>query len=308
MDIAQELERRAGHPVDRVLPSPLQSGYRARIDLSVGPDGRLGYFLPRSHEHRAIDDEPLARPEIREWLPKLAGLDLRGIGRVELRSDGEKVIANAKSPPKRRGKRAVAESLPLPDVALDGKTLRGDCRLRIHAGGIEHHVSPGSFYQINLEVNRALVDAVTERIQALSPAHLLDLYAGIGNLSLPSVAQGTQATLVERSGSSTRDARSTLKRLNLQATIREQDAGKLGAGEVFADCILLDPPRAGAPGLLEKLIITRPRAILYVSCNAATLGRDLGPVRKAGYRITELWGLEMFPGTEHFEAMAVLER
>lgn len=308
MRIEEELARRVGHPVNAVVPSPHSTAYRARIDLSVGPDGRLGTWVPRSHEHIPLQDEPLARPEIQALLPELRELNLKGLGRVELRSDGTRVIAHARMPKKKRPQRDLALRLPFEDIALEGKTLRGDPKLHLEVQGIAHQISPGSFYQINLEVNALLVARVTEILARLKPAHLLDLYAGIGNLSLPTVASGVPATLVESMGSSAKDARATLKRLDLNATILEQDAGKLEAGQVFADVVLLDPPRAGAPGVIPTLSVTRPRAFVYVSCNAATLGRDLNQGVKAGYKVTELVGLEMFPGTEHFEALAVLER
>lgn len=308
MGIKEELARRVGHPVDAVVPSPRSEAYRARIDLSVGPDGRLGSWVPGTHEHVPLDQEPLARPEIQALLPALRELRLKGLGRVELRSDGERVVAHVRMPKKRRPKRELALRVPVHDLALEGKTLRGDPKLWLKVQGIAHHISPGSFYQVNLEVNALLVAEVTRILARLRPAHLLDLYAGIGNLSLPTVASGVPATLVESMGSSAKDARSTIKRLDLQATLLEQDAGKLQAGQVFADVVLLDPPRAGAPGVIQTLAITRPRAFVYVSCNATTLGRDLNQGVRAGYRVTQLMGLEMFPGTEHFEALAVLER
>jgi hypothetical protein len=110
-------------------------------------------------------------------------------------------------------------------------------------------------------------------------------------------------TLVEREGSATEDARRNLP----GAEILELDAGRWKPGQTFFDVAILDPPRAGAPGVLERLTVTRPRLILYLSCDPATLARDLGTLPR-GYRVTRLQPFDMFPGTEHVETLAVIER
>ena len=79
-------------------------------------------------------------------------------------------------------------------------------------------------------------------------------------------------------------------------------------GHRFFDVALLDPPRAGAQGLLQKLVVTRPRAIVYLSCDAVTLARDLRTVVGKGYRVERVQPYDMFPGTDHVETLAVLIR
>jgi 23S rRNA (uracil1939-C5)-methyltransferase len=136
----------------------------------------------------------------------------------------------------------------------------------------------------------------------------LDLYGGIGNLSAAAVQAGVPTTLLEREGSSCADARHNFRAALKagKATILEKDAAKLVAGEVFFDVALLDPPRAGAPGVLAKVALTRPRAILYLSCDPVSLARDLSELR--GYRVEAVQPYDMFPGTEHVESLALLLR
>jgi 23S rRNA (uracil1939-C5)-methyltransferase len=86
------------------------------------------------------------------------------------------------------------------------------------------------------------------------------------------------------------------------------DAGRLRAGDHFFDVALLDPPRAGAPGVISQLVLTRPRALVYVSCHAPSLARDLKEASAAGYRIRDLSVFDMFPQTPHCEMLCVLER
>ncbi|MCB9744234.1 MAG: class I SAM-dependent RNA methyltransferase [Alphaproteobacteria bacterium] len=307
---ADTLTRALGRAPDRMLASPRSEGYRARIRLQVGPGGALGYHRPRSHELVEVPDCAIARPELIACLEALrAGPVGPGLQRIELRSDGARVVVNAQSAPKaRKQAQRSAAALAWPDVALDGRKLKGRCALTLEVAGVSHRVSPGSFYQVNLEVNALLVAEVGEVLRALKPAALLDLHAGIGNLSLPLAVEGTQVFLVESSPSSAGDAHRKVKALGVPATVLIKAAEKLTPGEVFFDVALLDPPRTGAQAVIPTLLLTRPRAIVYVSCNPHTLARDIRPALASGYALERLVGFDMFPHTPHVEAMALLTR
>ncbi|MBN93180.1 MAG: hypothetical protein CL928_03795 [Deltaproteobacteria bacterium] len=306
--------------VDQATPSPRSLGYRARIALKTDEQGRLGYHRPRSHEWLAVPECAIARPELNQALDALPTLP--GIPTVSLRTDGHRVVLaaslrrrRARRPDKRAVERASQvlgaldlSATSLSGVALDGRPVGGDCTLRLSVGGIEHHLGPESFFQVNLEANELLVERVVQQVLARSPQTVLDLYSGAGNLSFPIAKQGVDVVQVEVEGSSVSDARSTAKRLGIPVTIQARDVGRLEAGEIFFDVVILDPPRAGAPGVLEELLLTRPRALVYVSCNPETLARDLGPARSQGYAIRHLEVFDMFPQTSHVETLCVLER
>ena len=320
---AAHLTAQLGRAPDRTHTSPRIAGYRARIDLRPGPDGALGQSLPGTHVHVPLASIPLARPELNRALGALPPMP--GLGQVSLRSDGESVVLSAWTPRKGRGARtrrnrggdrALKErlrsldldALGLAGVALDGRAVSGDATTRLLVGGIQHQLSPATFYQVNLDINAALVDAVGRLTADLEPTALLDLYAGAGNLSLPLAAAGLPLVLIEQGRSSTGDARRTAKRHGLQVDVRDGDAGAFEAGDAFFDVALLDPPRAGAPGLLPTLLVTRPKAILYVSCNPAALARDLRPARQAGYTLDRVELFDMFPQTPHMEVIARVVR
>ena len=298
----QNLARAVRAEADGLVPSPRQTGYRARVTLHAGRDadgeGVFGYFRPGTHELEPLRSDELARPEINRALESITSV--QGLERFELRSDGERVVANVLA-----GDGQPGESLA---YAAGGRVQRGDPTLRLEVCGIEHRVSPDSFYQVNLEVNELLVEAVREEVLSRHPEALLDLYSGIGNLSMPIAATGVPCTLIEREGSSARDARHTAPRLGLPVTVLTQDASRFQAGSVPFDVAIVDPPRQGAARAIQQLLVTRPRALVVVSCNPRTLGRDIAPARKQGYRLTRLTGFDMFPGTPHLEALAVLER
>ncbi len=315
----EHIEKLLGRSVESVHPSPRALGYRARIELKVDSAGRLGYFRPRSHEHVPVPMCAIARAEINAVLGRLP--PLLGLEAVELRSDGERIVLHAgpgrgKQHPKaikRILRQTLGDSASLAEyglsgIAVTGRPLLGDCSLQIAAGGITHHISPGSFYQVNLEVNQLLVDRIGSAVRGCSPSAVLDLYSGAGNLSMPLAADGVSVTQVELAGSSVRDARATARREGLRVDIREGNAGKTSAGDIFFDVAILDPPRAGAPGLLAELMITRPRAILYVSCDPRSLARDLRHAQDLGYRVSGLELFDMFPQTSHCETLCILER
>ena len=293
------LQRTLGRAPDRLIASPLTLGYRARIDLQVGPSG-LGYHRPRSREQVPVSTCAIARPELNATLAQLQGADLSGVERLELRSDGQKVVISAQG----RALRFTQGE----HVALNGRTLRGDPSLNISAGGVTHRLSPMSFYQVNLEVNALLVEDLRRIALSFAPTGVLDLFAGAGNLSLPLAAAGVPVTLIEQEGSSVRDAEATVRALKLPATVQRRDAMRFVAGEQFFDLALLDPPRAGAGDLLQRLLLTRPKAVLYVSCNPVALNRELRPAFAAGYTLHQLLAYDMFPQTPHVELLAVLGR
>jgi tRNA/tmRNA/rRNA uracil-C5-methylase (TrmA/RlmC/RlmD family) len=276
-----------------IVASPRETGARARVKLRADAQGRLGFHAAGSHAWHAVDLALLARPEVVTCVQAVEAWG-GARGEVEIRSDGSRAVVVLEAPPA-----APLDGLSL-DVALGDRRLCGDPVLRV--GGLR--VSPRSFYQVNLEINAAIVDAVDAELQRLAPAHLLDLYAGIGNLSARAVRRGVPATLVEQAPSSVADARVNCP----GAKVLCADAGRVRAGEHFADVVILDPPRAGAPGLLPKLLLTRPRAVVYLSCEPTTLVRDLGPVLAAGYALTSVRPWEMFPGTDHVETLVVAER
>ena len=215
-----EVEDLLGREVDRVHGSPRSLGYRSRITLKINPDGLLGYHQPRSHTWLHVPACSIARSEINEVLQKLPKMPTALHG-LELRTDGQRVVLVAKSAqprgrPKASGKSKKAvkerlkeldlEGLGLAGISFDSQPISGDVMLRLPVCGVSHKISPLSFYQVNIEVNELLVQRVMELVLKSEPTTVLDLYAGIGNLSLPLAARGIETVLMETATSSAADA------------------------------------------------------------------------------------------------------
>lgn len=299
-----------GHALGQaVQPATEMPPGRCRVSLRPLPDGRLGQALPRTHDLHPVAWCGLAHPAIQAVLPTLPPMP-RGLGDAELRTDGDRVVLAAHSRGPRFRKTLAADlrklALPVHGVASDGQTVQGDPTLSLRVGGITHQVGPDSFTQVHLDTNAALVAAVME--EAAGATAVLDLYAGCGNLSLPLALAGAQLTMIEASAPSCSDARRTAKAHGLTVDVRQGDAGRFQAGDAFFDLAVLDPPRAGAPGVLAQVVTTRPSTIIFVCCNPGHLARDLRPALESGYAITRLQAFDMFPLTRHVEVLAVLRR
>ncbi len=309
-----ERMRRVEHmlniPVGGLIKSPQTEGYRARIELTPGVDGALGYMRHRTHDAVPVTNCTVARPEINDILPRIGPVPAF-IQRVGFRSDGVRVVIHARCKDKHRHKAAgwlkTLEHLDIP-LALNGRGVFLNAFTQLNVAGILHQLSPSTFYQVNLEVNERLVADVVEIVQTLEPAAILDLFSGAGNFSMPLAQLGLPVTMIEAHPTATKDARRTAASLGIDADIRTSGAEHYRAGDAFFDVAILDPPRRGAGAVIDQVLTTRPRAVVLISCNPKTLSADLQRASNHGYTMDSAELYEMFPHTDHVETMGVLRR
>lgn len=203
------------------------------------------------------------------------------------------------------------------NVVLGDETrlLAGRDLLHERIGGMEIEASVLSFFQANHAVTERLLAVVTDWTKD-GAGGLLDLYCGVGILGLAAAQAGRPAWLagIESVGGAIADAERNAKRLLpdlptawLAAPV-EQGIANLPEGFRNPATVILDPPRKGlSPEALRALIGLRPRRIVYVSCDPATLARDLGLLKTAGWRLAQAVPYDMFPHTFHVEVAARLE-
>lgn len=180
--------------------------------------------------------------------------------------------------------------------------------------GYNFQISPGSFFQINLSQAEKLVSMVKDSLNHRSWDLVMDLFCGIGSLSLPLSEISQEVIGVELNPRAIDDARQVAKS-NGKNNLR-YIAGKvenilprlLEEENLSPQALVLDPPRAGVdPKALEAILESHPQRITYVSCNPSTLARDL-KILKEKYRIEKITPLDMFPRTAHVEALTLLVR
>lgn len=174
---------------------------------------------------------------------------------------------------------------------------------------------PQDFIQVNGAVNRLLVQRALEALDLRPGDRVLELFAGLGNFTLPMARRGAQVHAVEGDAAlvARADANARLNGVDAQistevANLFETSEPWRWTGQQF-DLALLDPPRAGAAECLDALAATGVRRVVYVSCHPATLARDVGRlVHVHGFRCEQAGVIDMFPQTAHVESMAVLTR
>jgi 23S rRNA (uracil1939-C5)-methyltransferase len=279
-----------------VEPSPEVWRYRSRARWQHDPRRRLlGYYERGSHRVCDVADCPVAAPPVNERLKSLR--DLMNDGRLPHASEFEAVAGDS-------------------GVALDPRVEPGDEREQSRrVGGETYRFDAGCFFQINHTLLDALVAEGLRDVQSggtaldLNSGTALDLYSGVGLFTLPLARTFARVIAVEGNPAAADYARRNLADASLaNARVETSAVGDWLASNAerldTADFILLDPPRAGAePETVAGIIRLRPRHVSYVSCDPATLARDLRALLDAGYRLDSLRAFDMFPQTHHVETV-----
>ncbi|MCL1088233.1 23S rRNA (uracil(1939)-C(5))-methyltransferase RlmD [Shewanella profunda] len=171
--------------------------------------------------------------------------------------------------------------------------------------------TPGNFVQVNGQVNKAMVNQAMNWLAPEAGERILDLFCGMGNFSLPLAKMGADVIGVEGVAEMVTQARVNAKANNLdKLTFYHGDLSADLSLEPWMgkiDKLLLDPARAGAFESLQWLKKMKPRKVVYVSCNPASLARDSAVLLDRGYKLQKLGLIDMFPQTHHIEAMALFE-
>ncbi|HEV2332241.1 MAG TPA: 23S rRNA (uracil(1939)-C(5))-methyltransferase RlmD [Gammaproteobacteria bacterium] len=185
---------------------------------------------------------------------------------------------------------------------------------RLPESGVAIHFRPADFTQVNGEINRRLVELTLQEL-AVEPAdHVLDLFCGLGNFTLPLARIAGQVTGVEGEVELVQRACKNAESNGIdnvdfhQADLFAEDIDGTWAKQRYQH-ILLDPPRAGAKEIIAHFPRFGAQKIVYVSCHPATLARDAKTlVAEQGWRLARAGVLDMFPHTSHVESIAVFER
>ena len=158
-----------------------------------------------------------------------------------------------------------------------------------------------------------MINLVLEMTKAGPHDRVLDLYCGYGNFSLPVAQLAGEVVGIDSQNAAIRSAKRNgmLNRVhNCHFEKKQVLKGVndlIGAGEIF-DTVILDPPRQGAADIISMLPVLGAEQIIYISCNPATLARDLAILCSQGYALSCLVPVDMFPHTHHMESVALLKR
>lgn len=288
-----------------ITPAPSAWHYRARARWQYAQDGqRFGYYERGSLEVCDVAHCPVVVPALEEKLERLRE-ELRA-GRLPNEAGEFQAVAGDGG--------AVALSPPLDEreTAESFRTI----------GGERYRFGADCFFQINHELLEPLIAEALRGDEGGGTGAALDLYCGVGLFTLPLARRFRSVIGVEGNASACAYARRNLSDAGLSnARIETTGVGEwlTRRGEEFSDegfddaessgldFVLLDPPRAGAEReVVEGIIHRQPRRISYVSCDPATLARDLKMFLDADYQLDSVAAFDVFPQTHHVETVARL--
>jgi len=300
--LVEELRRlgKIAAPAEIEVVAAEPFGYRNRVQLHV-EETRIGYLEGRSHRLCDTGVCPVASPRIEEAIRALTEMARdsrwpRFVRSVEIFTDEQQVQLNVletERPVARRFFDWAATKIPgMVEGALD---YRGQFR-----------VSSNSFFQ----VNRFLLDRLVETaLRGAEGETALDLYAGVGLMSLPMAQRFRTVTAVESGSGAVRDLQFNAERAGASnLTARQQTAEEcLAKLETAPDFVLLDPPRSGlGKAVVSRIAEWKPRKVTIVACDPSTLARDLAGLVAAGYRVERMALVDLFPQTFHLETVVAL--
>lgn len=317
--LREQLQRLAGlenPPVLPMLPDPRGWDYRNTVQFHLTGEGRVGYQKLGSNETFAIQECHLLEEGLDAIWPHLDLQPLPGLERVGLRlGAGDDVLLTLESedinPPEMTLDLPISVAHLSPAGAI---LMAGDDFVVVDLLGRPFKVSAGSFFQVNsLQAERMveLVLAATGLRQgsAVGDEIVLDLYCGAGLFSAFLAPHCARLVGVESSPAACDDFAVNLNEFDHVELYQGRAEDILPRIDVHPDVIIVDPPRAGlAPAVSDALVKLAAKRLVYVSCDPATLARDLRRLLSVGYRLEYVQPVDMFPQTFHIESVSFLTR
>ena len=337
----------SGVEVEEILGAENTLHYRNKSQYPVSADGKVGFYRARTHCVTDLDACRIQKPQadaaaaaLRRYMREhhVPGYDEKtgkGLVRhlyVRTNQDGQSllcVVINGEKLPREDAlvdaiRRAVPGAV---GVVLNGNTRRsnvilgdryrtlwGEDTLTDTLCGHSFRLSIPSFYQVNREQAEVLYRKAVEYAGLTGQELVLDLYCGAGTITLTMAEKAGKVIGAEIVAPAVENARENARRNRVDnAEFFCGDAGdiaaKLAAEELRPDVICVDPPRKGlAPEVIDAMVRMQPQRIVYVSCDPATLGRDVKLLEQRGYTARRAAAVDLFPGTAHVETVCLLSK
>ena len=325
VDTLTRIARLEDPPVTDTVASPDQFGYRNRLRMRYH-NGELGFNCAHSHELVPVSTCLVAEERICDAFASvitfLESLEST-VQHVDIASRGELegLVVAVKCKGRLAGRDAgrvrkliADEAQPIRGVVVNAGGRRrtwGQLRRRfsVDSSGTTIHAVGASFGQVNTKANVALVETVLRLAATTDESTVLDLYAGAGNFAIPCARICKRVVAVERDRAAVEAAYRTARYYGvndvelLASRVEDFLAKPL---EDAPDIAVLNPPRSGLGKAAEAVAALAVPRVIYVSCNPATLARDLKAFASKGYGLTEVVPVDLFPQTYHVETVCSL--
>ena len=317
--LREQLERLGGLSFSQALeftPSPHPFSYRNQVQFHPLTDGRLGYMSAEGNQLIPIQTCLLPLQGIQDAWPQIDIAEDQELTRVTFREDSRgEILALLEGvdpePPD------LETDLPISLVykAKDSPRLfmlAGEDSLYFSLQGKDYLVSPESFFQVNQEVAEAMLKYVLSELPSTSIPEILELYSGVGFFSRFLAERCLHLVAIEAAPSACYDFVDNLNafdHVELYEGAVEEVLPSLVTSLPHPQLVVLDPPRSGLQSKTrEALLSLAPEQIIYVSCDPASLARDLKVFMANGYELKNLRGFDMFPQTYHIETVVWISK
>ncbi|MFM8751876.1 MAG: class I SAM-dependent RNA methyltransferase [Actinomycetota bacterium] len=280
--IIEQFQRLAKMQIEvSVEEVPPHLHWRNRMEFTVSDNSKLGLFASRSSQIVEIDSCLIASQKI----------DIPSI--------------NSQRLPKGKRVDVAITNTGQQEVVIEGR--ENFALINEKVGDFQFTLNPISFWQSHSAAPELLSNVVREFAGARAGDHIFDLYGGVGLFAaalLPEIGAGGRVTIIESDESAITDAKRNFaseERVEVVLGRVEKSLKKY----VAANLVVLDPPRSGAGvAVIESIIELRPRGIVYVACDPASLARDTAYLKERGFKLEKLRAFDLFPMTAHMECVA----
>ncbi len=293
-------------PLCETVPCDIPWHYRNHMRFSVNRNGQPGLTARGTHRVLPLESCPIAHEQINRALGVLSNVP----------NERPQVLIRCGA----ATGQVLLQPHPDPNIALQlaeaGLDLRSETMEEILSGEM-FRIRPSSFFQTNTaqaeKMARMVLDGLSTQHQNVRehPRTVVDAYCGVGTFALLLARHVDNVIAIEESASAIKDAQWNLREVSNVAILKGKVEDLLPTLECHVDGLVIDPPRAGCQqAVLDALVQHLADRIVYVSCDPATLARDLNILchLHPTYRLQSVQPLDMFPQTAHIECVAVLER
>ena len=291
-------------PVNPTLSAEQPWRYRNHARFTARK-GQLGFFVEGSRQFAAVDECHIVHPVINKVLASVQGKLPHHLHQVAVRcaTNTGQLLINPDP-----GVRGIASSTLGAAFTANGKIGQGRTYLEEEILRRRFRIDPVSFFQVNTPQAERMVRYIIEQLQPVKTDTVLDVYCGVGTFGLSIADKAARVIGIEESKPALRDARYNAREADNVEFILGAAEDVLAHIEECVDAAIIDPPRAGCKReVIRELRRLRPSRIVYVSCDPATLARDLKLFcADASYKIVDVQPVDMFPQTYHVESIILM--
>ena len=309
--VADQLERIGkfkGVTIRPLLPNPTPWQYNIEVNLSPTPEGGLGFWAPAQRQVIPIETCHIIHPQLLELWQDM-DLSLPGLRKLTLRiGDDEAMLAafevNDVEPPDLAVDFPLSVAIVLPDRT--SASLVGDNYIVQRVKEWDFRISPGCFFQSSIAGAEMLVDAVLQYAQLSGNETVLEGFSGVGMLTAFLAQQAGELTAVEINPDAIADTAVNLADLDNVSLYEGNVATVLPMLDIKPDVVVVNPTNKGLETAVSQAITAlKPKRIIYVSADIATLARDGRELSRGGYKLVEVQPIDMAPQTFQIDTVSL---